>query len=83
MSTVRWQPASKIEKVPSMHWKRDHLGDLLEKGYVTMAMTRAKRGLIIIGELQVHLVPTRSMIFKITRTPCFRGKKIRKYKVNK
>ena len=27
------------------------MGDLLEKGFVTMAMTRAKKGLVIVGEL--------------------------------
>ena len=27
------------------------MGDLLEKGFVTMAMTRARKGLVVVGEL--------------------------------
>ena len=50
LTTVRWCPASKIDRVPSIPWKRRRLGDLLEKGFVTMAMTRARKGLVIVGE---------------------------------
>ena len=50
LSTVRWYPASMVDKSPSSRWMRDHLGDLAEKGYVTMAMTRAKKGLVIVGK---------------------------------
>ena len=50
LSTVRSFPASKIDRVPSSRWIRDHLGDLSEKGYVTMAMTRANKGLIVVGK---------------------------------
>ena len=54
LSTVRWYPASKIDRVPSIPWKKKHIGNLLEKGYVTMAMTRAKKGLIIVGKLTFY-----------------------------
>ena len=63
MSTVRCFPASKIDRVPSSRWLRDHLGDLSERGYVTMAMTRAKKGLIVVGKkhfLGLKFVPNLS-----------------------
>ena len=40
-----------IEKWPSIGWQQKHLGFIIDWNQINVALTRAKRGLIIIGEL--------------------------------
>jgi len=48
-STVRSLPKSKLEKRPSTGWSRRNLGFITDEHQVNVALTRAKKGLIIIG----------------------------------
>ena len=49
MSTVRSLPKLEIEKNPTNGWKRRHLGFIMDEHQINVAITRAKRGLIILG----------------------------------
>ncbi|XP_013417543.1 helicase with zinc finger domain 2 isoform X2 [Lingula anatina] len=48
-STVCSLPAIRQEHNPTIAWKEEHLGPLADHHMVTVALTRAKKGLIIIG----------------------------------
>jgi len=49
LSTVRSLPKSSIEKNPTKGWKYRHLGLLTDAQQTNIALTRARKGLIIIG----------------------------------
>lgn len=49
--TVRTLPSIKIERYPDNKWKLEKLGQLLDKALVTTALTRARKGLVIVGKL--------------------------------
>ncbi|CAH1274458.1 HELZ2 [Branchiostoma lanceolatum] len=56
-STVRSLPSYEIEQNPSPSWLRKYLGFIMDQNQVNVAITRAKRGLCIIGNknlLRVH-----------------------------
>ncbi|XP_019640358.1 PREDICTED: helicase with zinc finger domain 2-like [Branchiostoma belcheri] len=56
-STVRSLPSYEIEHNPSPSWLRKYLGFITDQNQVNVAITRAKRGLCIIGNknlLRVH-----------------------------
>ncbi|XP_053394348.1 helicase with zinc finger domain 2-like [Mercenaria mercenaria] len=48
-STVRSLPDYKIEKNPTIGWCQHNLGFITDKNQVNVAITRARKGLIIIG----------------------------------
>jgi len=50
LSTVRSLPKSEIEKKPTMGWKYRHLGFITDSHQINVALTRAKKGIIIIGK---------------------------------
>ena len=50
MSTVRSLPSYKIEPNPTHGWCRHHLGFITDRNQVNVALTRARKGLIIVGE---------------------------------
>ncbi|XP_033628979.1 uncharacterized protein LOC117291425 isoform X1 [Asterias rubens] len=57
MSTVRSMPRIEIEEKASMGWKQKNLGFIIDENQMNVALTRAKRGLIIVGNqylLQTH-----------------------------
>ena len=50
ISLVRSLPEDDIDPNPSLHWLREHLGFVIDHHQINVALTRAKRGLCIIGE---------------------------------
>ncbi|KAK3577500.1 hypothetical protein CHS0354_026454 [Potamilus streckersoni] len=48
-STVRSLPVHEIESTPSLGWCAEKLGFILDRHQINVALTRAKRGLIIVG----------------------------------
>ena len=49
LSTVRTLPVHKVEARSTTKWKEQHLGHLINRGQVSLALTRAKDRLIILG----------------------------------
>ncbi|XP_028391332.1 LOW QUALITY PROTEIN: uncharacterized protein LOC114516140 [Dendronephthya gigantea] len=49
LSLVRSLPEREIERNPSRSWLKEHLGFLTDEHQINVALTRAKRGLCIIG----------------------------------
>ncbi|XP_038048815.1 helicase with zinc finger domain 2-like [Patiria miniata] len=57
MSTVRSLPRIEIEEKASVGWKQKNLGFIIDENQMNVALSRAKRGLIVIGNqylLQTH-----------------------------
>ena len=50
ISLVRSLPKEDIEPQPSMRWLKERLGFLTDEHQINVALTRAKRGLCIIGK---------------------------------
>ncbi len=50
MSTVRSLPTYEIDKRPSIDWLKTNLGFIIDHHQINVALTRAKRGLIIVGK---------------------------------
>ncbi|XP_030838153.1 helicase with zinc finger domain 2-like [Strongylocentrotus purpuratus] len=50
-STVRSKPRNEIDEKPSKGWQKRHLGLINDENQMNVALTRAKRGLIIVGKL--------------------------------
>ena len=51
LSTVRTLAKHEINPKPTIGWRRRHLGFLIDEHQINVAITRAKRGLFIIGNL--------------------------------
>ena len=49
MSTVRSLPRIEIEDKASTGWKLRHLGFIMDENQMNVALTRARRGLILVG----------------------------------
>jgi len=49
-STVRSLPEYKIEKSPTLGWCKHNLGFITDRNQVNVALTRARKGHIIVGE---------------------------------
>ncbi|XP_077999824.1 3'-5' exoribonuclease HELZ2-like isoform X2 [Glandiceps talaboti] len=58
-STVRSLPSSKIDRNPRISWLKKNLGFITDQHQINVALTRAKQGLIIIGNEE--LLRTHSM----------------------
>ncbi|XP_022079225.1 LOW QUALITY PROTEIN: helicase with zinc finger domain 2-like [Acanthaster planci] len=57
MSTVRSLSRIEIKEKPSVGWKQKNLGFIIDENQMNVALTRARRGLIIVGNqylLQTH-----------------------------
>ncbi len=50
MSTVRSMPKSQIESHPTSGWVQRNLGALADRHQVNVAITRPRKGLILIGK---------------------------------
>ncbi|XP_022318175.2 3'-5' exoribonuclease HELZ2-like isoform X3 [Crassostrea virginica] len=50
LSTVRTLPVHKVEARSTTEWKEQHLGHLINRGQASLALTRAKDRLIILGD---------------------------------
>ncbi|XP_046567929.1 LOW QUALITY PROTEIN: helicase with zinc finger domain 2-like [Haliotis rubra] len=48
-STVRSLPRYKIEDKPTLGWRRHNLGFITDENQINVALTRARKGLIIVG----------------------------------
>nr|KAG5702200.1 hypothetical protein BaRGS_033912 [Batillaria attramentaria] len=53
LSTVRSLPSYKIEPHPTHGWCRQNLGFITDKNQVNVALTRAKKGIIIVGNMEL------------------------------
>ena len=51
LSLVRSKPVYEIEKAPSIGWCKRNMGFIIDEHQMNVALTRARLGLIIIGEL--------------------------------
>ena len=51
LSTVRSLPSEEIERKPIGKWFSEHLGVVGDPHQINVALTRAKHGLIIVGEI--------------------------------
>jgi len=51
MSLVRSLKRDEIDPEPSLSWLREHLGFLTDEHQMNVGLTRARRGLCIIGEM--------------------------------
>lgn len=49
-STVRSIPKYKIEDSPTIGWAKQNLGFITDKNQINVALTRARKGIIIIGK---------------------------------
>ena len=50
LSMVRSLPKSQIEKKPTLGWKHRYLGFITDSHQINVALTRARKGIIIIGK---------------------------------
>jgi len=66
-STVRSMPKSQIERNPTESWMARNLGFIADSHQINVALTRAKKGLIIIGKNTFFL-----HIKRIDSCQCFR-----------
>jgi len=57
LSLVRSKPQYEIERAPSIGWCKRNMGFIIDHHQMNVALTRARLGLIVIGEY--------SVIFKI------------------
>ncbi|XP_046355461.2 helicase with zinc finger domain 2-like [Haliotis rufescens] len=53
LSTVRSLPPYKIERRPTLGWRRQNLGFITDANQINVALTRARKGLIIIGNVNL------------------------------
>lgn len=51
ISLVRSVKRDEIDQEPSLPWLREHLGFLTDEHQMNVGLTRARRGLCIIGEI--------------------------------
>ena len=51
LSLVRSLPEIEIETNPSRTWLNEHLGFIKDEHQINVALTRAKRGLSIVGKI--------------------------------
>lgn len=56
LSTVRSLPPYMIEQHPSDGWCSQYMGFVVDRNQINVALTRARRGLIIVGELIVRML---------------------------
>jgi len=54
LSTVRSVPKWKIEEMPPPKWRSEHIGSVGDPHQTNVALTRAKHGLVIIGEIKTR-----------------------------
>ena len=63
LSTVRSLPDYEIDKRPSFGWLKRHLGFITDEHQINVALTRAKKGLIIVGEKTSHSLISYASIY--------------------
>ena len=69
LSTVRSLPSYKIESNPTHGWCRQNLGFITDRNQVNVALTRARRGLFIVGTyLSLSLTHTHARAHTHTHT---------------
>ncbi|XP_065845025.1 3'-5' exoribonuclease HELZ2-like isoform X3 [Oscarella lobularis] len=66
LSTVRSMPKSRILPFPSKAWLRENLGFVVDDNQINVAITRAKFGLIIVGNQ--HLLSVNAMWRELIRS---------------
>ena len=63
ISLVRSLKRDEIDAEPSLSWLREHLGFLTDEHQMNVGLTRARRGLCIIGELCCIFFSTVILLF--------------------
>ena len=56
LSTVRSLPRYQIDKRPSIGWLKHNLGFIIDENQINVAITRARKGLVIIGKALLHVL---------------------------
>ena len=69
LSLVRSLPKREIERNPSREWRTENLGFITDEHQINVALTRAKRGLFIIGERSID--SANFFFIDIYRLGCF------------
>ena len=64
-STVRSLPEYKIEGHPTIGWCRQNLGFITDQNQINVALTRARKGLIIIGKISCSVSVMQSLSPKL------------------
>ena len=54
LSLVRSLNKDDLERDPSIYWLREHLGFLTDEHLMNVGLTRAQRGLCIIGMREIY-----------------------------
>ncbi len=52
LSTVRSLPQYEIDKRPTIGWLKRNMGFIIDENQINVALTRARKGLVILGELK-------------------------------
>jgi superfamily I DNA and/or RNA helicase len=52
LSTVRSLPEDEIPEQPNQYWRRQNMGFITDEHQINVAITRAAKGLIIVGQLK-------------------------------
>ena len=69
LTTVRSMQPSSVDDVPNLRWQRQHLGFITNEHQINVALTRARKGLIIIGrtnDILDSVVETEYVMFSFT-----------------
>ena len=63
LSTVRCKPLDELADVTDKHWLLDNLGHVTDSHRLCVALTRARYGLVIIGEFLLSAYSTCNLCF--------------------
>ena len=70
LTTVRSMPCSDVDEMPSLHWQRQHLGFITDEHQINVALTRARKGLIIIGLFTRNFQLLSCPVWAVRPRPC-------------
>ena len=65
LSLVRSKPQYEIERAPSIGWCKRNMGFIIDHHQMNVALTRARLGLIVIGECSTMCTMFNKSSFKV------------------